>query len=273
MRATVGERGATGATFDASPARPASRAGSCTTTSAARSGCSPRSCGATATCGWSGSRPRRSAPRAPRSCWARWPLALREMLDEMPEFLAHPARAAHARPPERGDRGELAELHRRVRGHLGGILAGRGGRRRQLAAEPEVVAEVLFSLADGLGMRMLAEPERDFEPTLGRRCSRPPRSSPEPRSGSDERQTPGGKRRPVRRGNSDESTHVERVKPLRRPGGPHVVASAPPQRFVPPPYPAAVGVRPDAPVSPRREPPLLRGKARDPPMAGGRGRP
>jgi hypothetical protein len=94
-------------------------------------------------------------------------VALREMLEEAPEFLAillelhtlgrHNAEIAS----------ELAELHRRVRVHLGAIL----GRAADagvvtLAAEPEVVAEVLFSLADGLGMRMLAEPERDFEPAL-----------------------------------------------------------------------------------------------------------
>ena len=93
--------------------------------------------------------------------------ALREMLDESPEFLAillelhtlgrHNAEIA----------GELAELHRRVRGHLGGILAGAADAGVvTLAAEPEVVAEVLFSLADGLGMRMLAEPGRDSEPAL-----------------------------------------------------------------------------------------------------------
>ena len=32
----------------------------------------------------------------------------------------------------------------------------------RLAGEPEAVAEVLFALGDGLAMRMLAEPERDF---------------------------------------------------------------------------------------------------------------
>ena len=62
---------------------------------------------------------------------------------------------------------ELAELHRRVREHLGGLLA----RAREagvigLAGEPEVVAEVLFSLGDGLAMRMIAEPERDYAPAL-----------------------------------------------------------------------------------------------------------
>jgi AcrR family transcriptional regulator len=35
-----------------------------------------------------------------------------------------------------------------------------------LHAEPEAVAEVLFSLADGVALRMLAEPERDFDATV-----------------------------------------------------------------------------------------------------------
>ena len=50
-----------------------------------------------------------------------------------------------------------------------GLLGGRAGRGRavELAASPEVVSEVLFSLADGLGMRMLVEPERDFGATVG----------------------------------------------------------------------------------------------------------
>ena len=32
----------------------------------------------------------------------------------------------------------------------------------RLHAEPEAVAEILFSLADGFALRMLSEPERDF---------------------------------------------------------------------------------------------------------------
>ena len=36
----------------------------------------------------------------------------------------------------------------------------------QLHAEPEVVAEILFSLGDGIALRMLTEPERDFTLTI-----------------------------------------------------------------------------------------------------------
>src|SRR5918994_821788 len=61
----------------------------------------------------------------------------------------------------------VSGLPRRVRGHLGAILAeARDAGVIALAAAPEIVAEVLFSLADGLGMRMLAEPGRDFEPEI-----------------------------------------------------------------------------------------------------------
>jgi len=35
-----------------------------------------------------------------------------------------------------------------------------------LHAEPEAVADILFSLADGFALRMLTEPERDFTPTI-----------------------------------------------------------------------------------------------------------
>jgi hypothetical protein len=62
---------------------------------------------------------------------------------------------------------ELAELHRRVRGHLAGLLEqARDDGAISLAAEPEAVSEVLFALADGLAMRMLAEPQRDFGATM-----------------------------------------------------------------------------------------------------------
>ena len=62
---------------------------------------------------------------------------------------------------------ELAELHRRVRGHLAALLEqARDDGVVRLAGEPESVSEILFALADGLAMRMLAEPERDYGPAL-----------------------------------------------------------------------------------------------------------
>ncbi len=63
--------------------------------------------------------------------------------------------------------GEVAELHRRVRAHLGGHLA-RAHERGivVLGGPPEAVADVLFSLADGLALRMVSEPARDHKPAM-----------------------------------------------------------------------------------------------------------
>src|SRR6202051_3438922 len=70
---------------------------------------------------------------------------------------------------------EYAELMRRSREQVAGMLAvaDREGILR-LHAEPEVVAEVLFSLGDGFALRMLAEPDRDFAATVdaGIACAR-----------------------------------------------------------------------------------------------------
>jgi AcrR family transcriptional regulator len=62
---------------------------------------------------------------------------------------------------------EYAALMRRTREQVAGMLAvaGREG-VLHLHAEPEAVAEVLFALADGFALRMLAEPERDFTPSI-----------------------------------------------------------------------------------------------------------
>jgi AcrR family transcriptional regulator len=68
-----------------------------------------------------------------------------------------------------------AGLMRSTREHVAGMLAAaqREGVLR-LHAEPEAVAEVLFSLGDGLALRMLSEPERDFSHTIhaGITCAR-----------------------------------------------------------------------------------------------------
>lgn len=58
---------------------------------------------------------------------------------------------------------EFAELLRRHRERLGEILrAKESAGVLRLRAEPEAVADVIFALGDGVAMRMLAEPERDF---------------------------------------------------------------------------------------------------------------
>lgn len=71
--------------------------------------------------------------------------------------------------------GEYMSLMRQSREKVAGMLAAahEDGVLR-LAAGPEAVAEVLFSLADGLALRMLLEPERDFTETMtaGIACAR-----------------------------------------------------------------------------------------------------
>jgi len=62
---------------------------------------------------------------------------------------------------------ELAELLRRMRSNVAAVLVAKQEEGiLRLRAEPEAVAEVLFSLADGLALRMLTEPRRDFATTL-----------------------------------------------------------------------------------------------------------
>jgi len=70
---------------------------------------------------------------------------------------------------------EYAGLMRSSREHVAKMLdaAQREGVLR-LHAEPEAVAEVLFSLGDGLALRLLTEPARDFSATIhaGIACAR-----------------------------------------------------------------------------------------------------
>jgi AcrR family transcriptional regulator len=70
---------------------------------------------------------------------------------------------------------EYARLMRLTRERLAGMLAAAQGEGvLQLHAEPEAVADILFSLGDGFAMRMIAEPQRDFSETIraGIECAR-----------------------------------------------------------------------------------------------------
>jgi AcrR family transcriptional regulator len=70
---------------------------------------------------------------------------------------------------------EYAGLMRGTRELFAGMLA-KGQREGilRLRADPEEIAEILFALADGLALRMLSEPDRDFGATIraGIRCAR-----------------------------------------------------------------------------------------------------
>lgn len=62
---------------------------------------------------------------------------------------------------------EYAGLMRRTREQVAGMLAAAQSEGiLRLHAEPEAVAEILFSLGDGFALRMLSEPERDFTTTV-----------------------------------------------------------------------------------------------------------
>ena len=62
---------------------------------------------------------------------------------------------------------EFAELMRRTREHVAALLAAKQAEGvLTLSAEPEAVADVLFSLGDGVAMRMLAEPDRDWSSVI-----------------------------------------------------------------------------------------------------------
>jgi AcrR family transcriptional regulator len=70
---------------------------------------------------------------------------------------------------------EYVELMRATREQVAGMLAaGQSEGILHLHADAEAVAEVLFSLGDGLALRMLAEPERDFTAAVeaGVACAR-----------------------------------------------------------------------------------------------------
>ena len=62
---------------------------------------------------------------------------------------------------------ELAALHRRIREHVAEQLeAKRAEGVIAMGADAEAVVTVLLSLADGLALRMLADPEHDWGPSL-----------------------------------------------------------------------------------------------------------
>lgn len=70
---------------------------------------------------------------------------------------------------------EVAELYRRTREHVAGLLRAKQDEGiLALHDEPEAVATILFVLGDGVAMRMLIEPDRDFGATLraGVACAR-----------------------------------------------------------------------------------------------------
>jgi len=93
--------------------------------------------------------------------------SLTETVEETPEFFVILLELHTLARRNEEIAAEVAELHRRVREHLAGLLtAARDAGVIRIAGEPDAVSEVLFALADGLAMRMLAEPARDYSGAL-----------------------------------------------------------------------------------------------------------
>ena len=62
---------------------------------------------------------------------------------------------------------EFAELLRRTRVHVADLLAAKQADGvLRLGGEPEAIADVLFGLGDGLAIRMISDPRRDWGPTV-----------------------------------------------------------------------------------------------------------
>jgi AcrR family transcriptional regulator len=100
---------------------------------------------------------------------------LQETVDEDPDFVTLVFELFTLSRRNEDIAVEYAALMRRTREQVGSMLAAaeKEGVLR-LHAEPEAVAEILFSLGDGLALRMLSEPDRDLSGTVaaGILCAR-----------------------------------------------------------------------------------------------------
>ena len=93
--------------------------------------------------------------------------SLEELVERDPAFVAlhFELFTSSRRTPEIA--AELAALHRRIREHVAEQLeAKRAEGVIAMGADAEAVVTVLLSLADGLALRMLADPDHDWGPTL-----------------------------------------------------------------------------------------------------------
>jgi AcrR family transcriptional regulator len=93
--------------------------------------------------------------------------SLRRFVKEEPEFITVVFELFTLSRRNEEIAAEFGELLRRTREHVAGLLARKEAQGAlNLRAEPEAVADVLFSLADGLCMRMLTETDNDFSQTI-----------------------------------------------------------------------------------------------------------
>lgn len=93
--------------------------------------------------------------------------ALKDLVKNEPEFFAVIFELFTLSRRNEEIAAEFAELMRRTREHVAGLLAAKQEEGvLSLSADPEAVADVLFSVGDGVAMRMLAEPDRDWSATV-----------------------------------------------------------------------------------------------------------
>lgn len=93
--------------------------------------------------------------------------SLEELVREDPEFLTLVFELFTLSQRNAEIAAELAGMHRRSRDHVAGLLAAKQEEGvLHLRAAPDAVADLLFSLADGIALRMLTEADRDFSETI-----------------------------------------------------------------------------------------------------------
>jgi AcrR family transcriptional regulator len=101
--------------------------------------------------------------------------SLEDMVENDPGFVTLVFELFTAARRNEEIRAEVAELYRRTREHVAELLEAKQAEGvLTLHDEPQAVAATLFALGDGMSMRMLIEPERDFADTLraGITCAR-----------------------------------------------------------------------------------------------------
>jgi AcrR family transcriptional regulator len=93
---------------------------------------------------------------------------LQETISEDPDFLTLVFELFTLSRRNEDIAAEYSALMRRTRQQVAGMLdAAQSEGVLHLHAEPEAIAEILFSLGDGFALRMLSEPDRDFSATIG----------------------------------------------------------------------------------------------------------
>src|SRR3954470_10814933 len=93
--------------------------------------------------------------------------SLKRYVEEEPEFITVVFELFTLSRRNEEIASEFAELLRRTREHVAGLLAEKEAAGvLRLHAPADAVAEVLFAMADGVALRMLTERDRDFGPSV-----------------------------------------------------------------------------------------------------------